>query len=276
MDSKNNHNQVNNEQDITTDATENTPSQLDLIQQWRSTLECLKADVVFPPVLVNATDEEKNKITIVKEAIEYLDKKNTLLDDNDDFLLSESGVLKYKALHMLVFDYLSQLAKPVAVETKAKFYLVSRNKHIKQEKHRGNWIHSLIHFMFIPVVIFLLGTASLLMVKKTQENIFVIFILLSLCFLHLKTACKLLKPFKKTAVTPLKFSISLLGIHSMNTLLKVSLLCFIPIAAAFHYQRFWVDDVIIISLSVLWLFHYKPENKASEKTVSSLEGGRND
>ncbi len=244
-------------------------SQLELIQQWRSTLECLKGDVGFPACMANVTGEEKSKLDSVIEAFSYLEQKNTLLDENEDFLFSESGFIKYKALHMLVFDYLSKLTKTTNSDEKSTFYFVSRKKHIAQQKRSSNGTHSLIHFLLTLVALFILGSASLMMVVKTQNNLIVILILFWLCFLHFKTALRLVKPFKKSPISPFKFRVSLLGIHSLNTLLKVSLLCLVPIALTANFKPYWVDDVIIISLSILCLFHYKANNLVDETPITS-------
>ena len=239
-------------------------TQGDLIQQWREALDYLKRDVDVVKRAGNSPDE---KMISVIEDIDYLDKKNTLLDENDDFILSDSGFLTYQTKHRAVFDYLSQLVKPSELETKSKFYFVSRRKHIDQQLKRSNWMHSLGHFLFIPVVVLVLVLAGSLMVKQTQGNSIVSILLILFCILHLKAAGKLLKPFKKTATTPFKFRVSLLGIHSLNTLLKVILLCFIPIIAAAKYQHYWIDDVIIISLSILCFFHFKVNDEQTEQAV---------
>lgn len=256
-------------QDVASDISDTPQTQLELIQQWRSTLDCLKVDTGFTSVVDATTGKINEQLLTIFEAVEYLDQKNDLLDEDDDFMLSDSGFSKYQTKHMVVFDYLSQLAKPDDTNSNSKFHLVSRSKQIKQQEKASHWFHSLVHFLFIPVALLVLGVASLLMVKQTQQNLIVIFLLLWLCFLHLKTASQLLKPFKKTAVTPFRFSVSLLGIHSLNTLLKVSFLCFVPIIATAYYKHYWVDDVIIISLSVLCLFHFKPDNKQQEQVVLS-------
>ena len=147
--------------------------------------------------------------------------------------------------------------------------MVSRTKHIAQQYKVSNGRHSLVHFLFIVAVIFVLALASLVTVVQTQQNIVVEALLLWLWFIHLKSAAQLINPFKKTAATPFRFRVSLLGIHALNTLIKVSLLCFIPIAIALVKKHYWVDDVIIISLAALCLFHFKTDSKQKIKIVDN-------
>jgi len=250
--------------DIPFEVKKDDVTQGDLIQQWRETLDYLKKDVDVVKRAGNSLDE---KITSIIDDIYYLDKKNKLLDENDDFILSYSGFLTYQTKHMAVFDYLSQLVKPSEFDSKSKFYFVSRRKHIDQQLKPSNWMHSLGHFLFIPVVVLVLIMAGALIVKQTQGNSIVNVLLFLFCTLHLKAAGQLSRLFKKTAITPFKFRVSLLGIHSLNTLLKVILLCFIPIIAAAKYQHYWIDDVIIISLSILCFFHFKANDEQTKQAV---------
>ena len=243
-------------------------SQGGLIKQWREALACLKKDVEFDSIAKKEGDNQDQQLMGVLEDIAYLDKKNTLLDENDDFVFSDSGFLKYQTKHMSVFDYLSQLTKPIATDSKSKFYFVSRSKQIEQQLKPSNGKHSFVHFLFIPVVVLVLFIAGVLIVKQTQHNSIVNVLLFLFCSFHLKAATQLLKPFKKTAATPFKFRVSLLGIHSLNTLLKVIFLCFIPIVVTAVYRHYWIDDVIIISLAILCLFHYRADNEQTEQTTS--------
>ena len=73
-------------------------------------MDCLKKDVQFDP-LIDPGKKDK-QLASVLESVAYLDRNNTLLDENEDFQLSGPGVSKYQAKHMQVFDHLSQLAKP--------------------------------------------------------------------------------------------------------------------------------------------------------------------
>lgn len=240
-------------------------TQGDLIQQWREALDYLKRDVDVVKRAGNSPDE---KMISVIEDIDYLDKKNTLLDENDDFILSDSGFLTYQTKHMAVFDYLSQLVKPSELETKSKFYFVSREKHIAQKLLPTHWVHSLIHFVFIFFVIAVIGIAGTVIVVNTQDNLFVQLLLFWFCVANFKTTKQLISEYRKAAKTPFRFNISLLGIHCANILLKVFFLCFIPILIAINSNLYWVDDIVIISLFFTCIINFKLVDKLSENNVA--------
>ena len=77
-------------------------SQNELIQQWRVNLASLEKDIGFEVSI--EPDKSDEKVTIALDAIAYLDKKNTLLDENEDFQLSDSGFETYKTNHILFGD----------------------------------------------------------------------------------------------------------------------------------------------------------------------------
>jgi len=267
MNSKGEPNKVSESaQGMKPDASESILSQLELIQQWRTTLMCLKKDVKFE--ITDIKDKENEQLTEVSEAVEYLDKKNTLLDENEDFQFSEAGFLTYKINHQLVFDYLSILNKAAQVQSKSRFYFVSREKHIAQKLLPTHWGHSLIHCVFILVVIALIGLWGAVIVVKTQDNLFVQLLLLWFCVANFKTIKQLISKYRKTAKTPFRFNISLLGIHCVNILLKVCFLCFIPILIAINSNLYWVDDIVIISLFFVCLINFKLVDKPIENDVS--------
>lgn len=267
MNSKGEPNKVSESaQGMKPDASESILSQLELIQQWRTTLMCLKKDVKFE--ITDIKDKENEQLTEVSEAVEYLDKKNTLLDENEDFQFSEAGFLTYKINHQLVFDYLSILNKAAQVQSKSRFYFVSREKHIAQKLLPTHWGHSLIHCVFILVVIALIGLWGAVIVVKTQDNLFVQLLLLWFCVANFKTIKQLISKYRKTAKAPFRFNISLLGIHCVNILLKVCFLCFIPILIAINSNLYWVDDIVIISLFFVCLINFKLVDKPIENDVS--------
>lgn len=253
-------------QGMKSDAFKSVLSQLELIQQWRTTLMCLKKDVKFE--ITDIKDQENEQLTKVFEAVEYLDKKNTLLDENEDFQFSEAGFLTYKTNHQLVFDYLSTLNKAAQVQSKSRFYFVSREKHIAQKLLPTHWGHSLMHFIFILVVIAVIGIAGIVFFVKTQENLFAQLLLIWFCVANFKTVKHLISKHRKTAKTPFRFNISLLGIHCVNVLLKMFFLCFIPVLIAIKFNPYWVDDTVIISLFFACLINLKLVNKPSENNVS--------
>lgn len=166
----------NNEHPNTTDANEaaeaepqDTPlSQNQLIQQWRVNLASLKKDTGF--AVPKELDKSDQKTTTGLDAIAYLDKKNTLLDENEDFQLSDDGFATYKTKHAIAFEYLSQLKKTGFERSPSKFYLFSRVKQIEQLLKSSRWIYSLFHFLITLVIILVLGLISLLVLVKTQDN----------------------------------------------------------------------------------------------------------
>ncbi|MDN2664151.1 hypothetical protein OW492_12280 [Psychromonas sp. 14N.309.X.WAT.B.A12] len=253
-------------QDTKSDTSEAVLSQLELIQQWRTTLMCLKKDVEFE--ITDIKDKENEQLTKVFEAVEYLDKKNTLLDENADFQFSDAGFLTYKTNHQLVFNYLSTLNKAAQVQSKSRFYFVSREKHIAQKLLPTHWGHSLIHFIFMLIVIGIIGFVSLLMFFKTQENLFVQLLLIWFCVANFKAIKQLISKYRKAAKTPFRFNISLLGIHCVNIFLKVCFLCFIPILITIKFNPYWVDDIVIISLFLVCLINFKLVDKPIENDVS--------
>lgn len=261
----------NNEHPNTTDANEaaeaepqDTPlSQNQLIQQWRVNLASLKKDTGF--AVPKELDKSDQKTTTGLDAIAYLDKKNTLLDENEDFQLSDDGFATYKTKHAIAFEYLSQLKKTGFKRSPSKFYLFSRVKQIEQLLKSSRWIYSLFHFLITLVIILVLGLISLLVLVKTQDNLFVKLLVGWFWIVNIKTACDLISKYKKLATTPFRFSVSLLGIHSLNILMKVSLLCIIPFLIVSKYNGYWIDDVIIISLFISCLINFKPEDKTSEQ-----------
>jgi len=242
----------------------NETSQLELIKQWRTNLECLKSDIGAGSL----PEMSEEQLSLVTEGIDYLDRTNKLLDNNADFLLSDSGFLKYKTQYMLVFDYLSRSEKTEEKSSISKFYFISRRKHIEQQQKKTPWIHSLVHLLFIPVVILLLVMASIWVMDQTQNNTLVKVILFWFFSVHISAAYALLKRFKKSAATPFRFRISLLGIHSLASLLKIGLVCVVPVLVAINFKHYWVDDVIIISLVIMCFFHYKPDNNLEDQVVS--------
>lgn len=263
----------NNESSITSENAEtveaetqdNPLSQNQLIQQWRVNLASLKKDTGFE--VPKELDKSDEKVTTALDAIAYLDKKNTLLDENEDLQLSDNGFATYKTKHMIAFEYLSQLKKSDLMSNSAKFYFFSRAKQIEQLSKPSSWVHSLFHFLITLAVILALGLISLLVLVKTQDNLFVKLLIGWFWIVNIKTASNLIAKYKKLAITPFRFSLNLLGIQSLNILIKVSLLCIIPFLIVSKYNAYWIDDIIIISLFISCLINFKPEEKPSKKVA---------
>jgi hypothetical protein len=238
-----------NQQDIEPSISERTPSQLELIKQWRTALTCLVKDVEL-----NTRSLHQNaQLTSVRESMAYLEIKNTLLDEDDDFQLSESGFSKYKAKHQEVFSYLSLLSKHAIQKIKPEFYFVDINKHFEQQLIPIKWTHFLMHLLIIPMVcIAFLGIGSIL-IKQTQNNM-VVNILLFLCVVsQFNVIPELFKKVKKTVASPFKYKVGLLAIHLTSALKKLFWICLIPFFLVKRIQPYWMDDVIIISLFIYYI-----------------------
>ncbi|WP_441004022.1 hypothetical protein [Pseudocolwellia agarivorans] len=249
-------------------------SQLELIKQWRTSLTCLMKDVKFDTRRL----KEDSKLNSVLVGIEYLDKKNTLLDDDHDFQLTESGFAKYKAKHMLVFSYLSNLSKHDIEEIKTEFYFVDIIKHFEQQLIPSKWTHFLIHLLLIPLVCVIFVGIGALLVKQTQNNM-VVNILFALCvFSQFSVIPELFKMVKKTVVSPFRFKVSLLAIHLLNALKKLFWICLLPYLIIKRVQPYWIDDVIIISLFIYFLVicstdqsvESEVSNNASQKEAENV------
>ncbi|TMP04864.1 hypothetical protein CWC11_10845 [Pseudoalteromonas sp. S3178] len=266
MESNNEHsNTTDTNEKVEAETQDNHLSQNQLIQQWRVNLASLKKDTRFEvPKELHKSDEE---VTTALDAIAYLDKKNTLLDENEDFQLSDNGFATYKAKHMIAFEYLSQLKKPDLIRNSAKFYFFSRTKQVEQLSKPSIWAHSLFHFLITLIVILVLGVISLLVLVKTQDNLFVKLLVGWFWIVNIKAAGNLIGKYKKSAITPFRFSISLLGIHSLNILMKVSLLGIIPFLIVSKYNAYWIDDAIIITLFIICLINFKPDEKPLKQVV---------
>lgn len=228
-------------------------SQLDQIEAWQHSLESLKEDTEFASMADKKNDHPH--LTPIIEAIAYLDRQDAVLEAHQDVALSESGFAKYKEMHLIAFEYLSQLA----TQTDKNFYLFSIKKHIKQQHRRIKWSHAIIHFMLIPIVLVVAGFLSLMAIVKTEHNSIVIALILWFCFVFFRTASSLIKQFRKTSLTPLRFIISLLGIHAMSTLLLITSVAIVPFLSVKSYNPYWIDDVIIISLLLICVFNHRPK-----------------
>jgi len=254
-----------NTQDTEKNNSESPQYQSTLIKQWRTNLMCLKKDVGFD--ITHEQDLENKQFAHVFKAMEYLDKKNTLLDENEDFQFSDAGFLAYKMNHMLVFDYLSQLTVSSAPISRSRFYITSRVKQIKQQLKPTAWLHSIVHFIFLFIVTLVLGLISFLAIVKTQDNLFVKLLLAWFCFVNLSTAKQLIGKYRKLAATPFRFSLSLLGIHSVNVFLKVIVFCVIPFLIINKNNPYLGDDFIIIGLFIVCIFNYRVADESRENII---------
>jgi len=249
------------------DTKEEYASQRELIKQWRETLEHLKKDVDIKKT-GNSLDEKANNVI---NDIDYLDQKNALLDENDDFILSDAGFLTYQTKHIAVFDYLSKDVNLIASNSNSNFYLISINKHVEQCSKPSYWKHSLAHFLLIPIACLLLGLIAYLMTKQSQSNMIVRLLLILCASVYFHSFRSLLITFKDSIVTPLRFKVSLFSIYLFNMLVKLVLICVIPILLIYKVKNYWVDDTIIISLFIfLFSISLYGENKKKD-SINSTE-----
>lgn len=246
-------------------------SRLEQIHKWRQTLQFLVEDKGFDFHLFMEEEENNESSAIVISAIEYLDKINALVED-DDFLLSESGFLKYKEQHTIIFEYISSLEK--VHNSESIFYFASISKHIQQKQKKVQWKHSLAHFFVItPGVIALLIIGIFWTLEQTQNNILIKVSIFWFISAYFRIIFKLLTSFKKNIATPLRFKMSLIGVYSLAILRKVFFICVIPIILTLSFKHYWVDDIVIITLFLLCFFHYDPKNIIDKHTppMKSIE-----
>lgn len=253
-----------NDLEIESPSTQKPPSQLELIKQWRASLGYLIDDLNLDKEVVLKEEQHMS----VQKDIEYLEKINKLLDDNDDFQLSESGFSKYKTLHLKVFDYLSNLPKQATPQVASKFYLVNITKHFEQQELQTDWKHCLTHLVLLPIVCSVFAIIAILLVDKTQNNI-VVNILLLLCFIsQFSVISELFDMVKQNAASPLRFKASLAVIYLFNRLKRFFWVCLIPIVIVMKIQPYWVDDVIIISLFIFYLLVRSADQYSNSESSS--------
>ena len=235
----------------------------ELVKQWRLNLESIKNDISFE--LPSEPDNTNESLLAALEALEYLDKKNTLLDENEDFQFTDDGFEAYKAKYHVAFEYLSGLEKFNPNKSPAKFYFFSRTKQLEQRLKMSSWMHSLFHLLMLLIIILTLGGISLLILQKTQGNLFVKLLLGWFWIESIKSSAHLVSKYKQVASTPFRFSVSLLGIHSVNILLKVITLWVIPFVFILSYNKYWIDDFIIIGLFLSCVINFKLDDEPTEE-----------
>ena len=244
----------------------NTLSQLELIKLWRSSLDALMNDIGFK----KQARSENDKFESVREDAEYLNKINNLLDETDDFQLSESGFTKYKVKHLQVFETLSNFLEKENTRTDSKFYFTNINKHFEQQLIPTNLQHTQNHLLLIILSCFVFFAMTGAAVFQTQQNI-IVYILLCLCvWSQFHVVSELFKMVKDSAATPSNFKISLLSIHLVNTIKRAVVICIIPILLIVMLKPYWIDDIIIISLLMFYFYirsvqrYFKPVTVESE------------
>jgi len=251
---------------------ESIPTQIELITQWRNNLKCMLQDlgIVSSDGILRA--DLKDITPECTEKLNYLHKTNEQLDLNEDFSLSESGFIKYKSAHFIVIDFMTKKYQQDKKENKVKFYFFARYKHIKQETEIMPWSFSIVHFLLLifTIGLFVFGAGELL--QKTQGNgLLQIFIFL-IGFLCLRHAVDSIKIFKNTALTPIRFIISLLSISLLKTFFYGLMFISIPILIVMKQHPFWIDDVIIVGMGALFFRIYLGSDWCLKKIENKNDG----
>lgn len=247
-------------------------SQLELMKQWRCNLEHLREGLGIPACYSIKADELKDITPDIREKLDYLKKTDELLQQHDDFALSEVGFNKYKNAHLLIVDFLTQAYKQKKEQEEVgqvKFYFFSRAKHIKQQAKTIPWLSAFFHLIFLVITSLVLLTGAVIIATITQYN-GIVWALLVLSLLNFfLIAKKKIKAYKVTAFTPVRFIISLLSICSLTVALYALFFIAIPSLIAWEVKPYWRDDILIIGLTLFSLILIGHSHGDSEWEVSS-------
>ncbi|MGB2742818.1 MAG: hypothetical protein WBC60_19920 [Cognaticolwellia sp.] len=251
-------------------------SSSELMNQWRCNLKQLLKDLeIFSGDNV-MTDEAKDIDPEIKVKIDYLKKTDDLLQEHNDFALSEAGFEKYKANHFNVMHFLTQLhqQKKTDEDNKTvKFYLLSRAKHINQQTRIIPWSLAFFHLIILVIASLTLVFGALAIIVSTQGNGIVLILLLATFLTIFRITKSKIKQHKKRALTPLRFNICLLSIYSLTTVLYASFFIITPILVVAKIKFAWLDDIIIIGLALfsfsIWRHSQKEPNKAKIEPIAA-------
>lgn len=229
-------------------------SQLELIAQWRHNLEQLLKDLGYSSSDNNLVGEFSDLTLDIKEKLDYVNKTDVLLKDNDDFALSDTGFEKYKSANLAIVRYLTQLQQEKmskeSGDKAVKFYFFSRAKHIKQQVNTIPWLFAFFHLIILVISTLALVLGGLIIAGLSQMNGIVLILLAAIIFTIFGLVKGKMRYFKNTALTPIRFLISFLSICSITTVLYAAILIAIPAFIAWEFKQFWRDDVLIIGLGV--------------------------
>jgi hypothetical protein len=251
---------------------ESEQSQLELINQWQLNLKSLLEDLGISNCDSVIADELKGIMPDIVEKLDYLKKTDDLLKQSDDFTLSEVGFEKYKDAHLTVINFMTEafLQKKVKEKDlkKVKFYFFSRAKHIQQQAETIPWLFSFIHFILLFIAAAALLAGGVLTAVLTQKNGIVLVLLFVSFSAFIRIANKIRKKYQKTALTPVRFTLSLLSICSLTTVLYASLFIVIPAFFTWENKPFWRDDALIIGLAVFTFVIWNHTLKHSEEAIN--------
>ena len=247
-------------------------SQLELMKQWRCNLEHLREELGIPACNSITTDELKDITPDITGKLDYIKKTDELLQQHDDFALSEAGFDKYKNAHLLVVNFLTEVYQQKKTQEEGggvKFYFFSRAKHIKQQAKTIPWLSAFFHLMLLIVTSLVLVAGAVIITVLTQNN-GIVWALLFLSFLNFFFISKSkIKTYKVTAFTPIRFIISLLSICSLTVVLYALLFIAIPSSIAWDIKPYWRDDIMIIGLTLFAFILFGHSHEGSEESVSS-------
>jgi len=270
-------NQDSNNDDVQASHYEKTPStpelsQLELITQWRINLEQLLEDLGFSSSESDLTDELEGLVPDINEKLTYLNKTDNLLQEHDDFVLSDAGFEKYKSANLAIVRYLTQLHQEEQLQEEGdkavKFYFLSRAKHIKQQANTIPWLFSFYHFLLLIVATLALIYGGYQVTQLSQENGVVLVLLIFISFTLFDIAKNKVRAYKATALTPFRFSISLLSIFVLTTVLYAVTLIVIPSFIVHTTKAIWLDDVMIIGLGIFAFIQFTHSDEVSEEVAT--------
>ncbi|PKH87340.1 hypothetical protein [Colwellia sp. Bg11-28] len=270
---------MDSEQTSSHEKTPPTPelTQLELIAQWRLNLQQLLKDLGFSSSENNLTDELKGLSSDIKDKLDYLNKTDCLLQEYDDFTLSDAGFEKYKSANLAIVRYLTQLHQEKKSKEKGdknvKFYFFSRSKHIKQQVNTIPWLFALFHLVLLIVATLALTIGGIAVAVLSQMNGIVLIFLAAIVFTLIGIVKDKVKSYKISALTPFRFITSLLSICSLTTVLYALILIAAPAIIAWEFKPFWRDDVMIIGLGIFTFILFGHSVEAPEETakLSSAE-----
>ncbi len=247
-------------------------SQLELMKQWRCNLEHLREELGIPACNSVTADELKDITPDITEKLDYLKKTDELLQQHDDFALSEAGFNKYKNAHLLVVNFLTQVYQQKKEQEEVgpvKFYFFSRAKHIKQQAKTIPWLSTFFHLILLIITSLVLLAGAVIIAVLTQNN-GIVWALLVLSFLNFFFIAKSkMKTYKVTAFTPVRFIISLLSICSLTVVLYALFFIAIPSSIVWEVKPYWRDDIMIIGLALFSFILFGHSHEDSEELVSS-------
>jgi hypothetical protein len=270
---------MDSEQTSSHEKTPPTPelTQLELIAQWRLNLQQLLKDLGFSSSENNLTDELKGLSSDIKDKLDYLNKTDCLLQEHDDFTLSDAGFEKYKSANLAIDRYLTQLHQEKKSKEKGdknvKFYFFSRSKHIKQQVNTIPWLFALFHLVLLIVATLALTIGGIAVAVLSQMNGIVLILLAAIVFTLIGIVKDKVKSYKISSLTPFRFITSLLSICSLTTVLYALILIVAPAIIAWEFKPFWRDDVMIIGLGIFTfiLFGHSVEVPEETAKLSSAE-----